>query len=70
MRERLLANAHAEFERLMREEPTDAWPCEPRGLARHDVPAHKHMLAGQYGLLKPAAAREDELGTIHRCIRK
>ncbi|HET9642265.1 MAG TPA: TAL effector repeat-containing protein, partial [Burkholderiaceae bacterium] len=61
VRERLLANARAEFERLMREEPTDAWPCEPRRLGRHDVPAHEHMLAGQHGLfLKPAAAPEDE----------
>jgi hypothetical protein len=60
VRQRLLANARAEFERLIREESTDAWPCEPRRLNRNDVPMHEQMLAGQYGLfLKPARTSEE-----------
>ena len=71
VRRRLLDNARAEFIRLLDNdragvdrqtgEPSAAhWPCEPRRLDRHDVPAHEHMLAGQYGLfLKPPAPGQE-----------
>ncbi|HET9642954.1 MAG TPA: TAL effector repeat-containing protein [Burkholderiaceae bacterium] len=61
VRERLLDNARAEFERLIREESTDAWPCEPRRLDRNEVPLHERMLADQYGLfLKSGYAAEQQ----------
>lgn len=71
VRARLLENARAEFIRLLRNDSARGapqageaqaahWPCEPRRLDRHDVPAHEHMLAGQYGLfLKPPAPGQE-----------
>lgn len=59
VRKQLIANAQAEFERLIRGEHTDTWPCEPRKLSRDEVPRHEQALAGQYGLFLKTDAPDE-----------